>query len=263
MALAKFKRIPPQTVQKTRRQQSTAVGQNQPNSANKPRTIVSPPQSARIMQRYIGGDSIRQIAREEKRDRATITKIVRSEEMQTFVQEMRERYYGLGFDALNAIQHTLQVRKDGGLGRQVLTDIGVIPSAEERFAIATQPMNIETAALTPFEVAMIADEEGQMRRVAYGCACAMEAGAAAFGISLPTPNEVRHLRRVAEVADEITGGRFHQICMNDAREEKRIRQLVDQKVRSEAAQRSLPPSRAQQALTQKKQGPVCQLSSRN
>ena len=146
-------------------------------------------------------------------------KIVRSEEMQTIVQEMRERYYGLGFDALNAIEHTLQVRKNGGLGRQVLTDIGVIPSAEERFAIATQSMNVETAALTPFEVAMIADEEGQMRRVAYGCACAMEASAEAFGISLPTAVEVRQLRSVAKVADEITGGRFDQLCMNDAQEE--------------------------------------------
>lgn len=184
-------------------------------------------------------------------------KIVRSEEMQTIVQEMRERYYGLGFDALNAIEHTLQVRKNGGLGRQVLTDIGVIPSAEERFAIATQSMNVETAALTPFEVAMIADEEGQMRRVAYGCACAMEASAEAFGISLPTAVEVRQLRSVAKVADEITGGRFDQLCMNDAQEEKRIRQLATDIVEGERAQRKLPPRRVQRAL------PTKQLSTRN
>jgi hypothetical protein len=254
-----------QKIQRTARRRLTTVDHNQPRSAKKQtRTIVPPPQSARIMQRYIGGDSIRQIAREERRDRATVTKIVRSEEMQSFVQEMRQRYYGLGFDALDAIQHTLQVRKDGGLGRQVLSDIGVIPSAEERFAIAAQAMNVETAALTPLEVAMIADEEGRMRRVAYGCACAMEAGAEAFGTSLPTPEEYRRLRRAVKVADEITGGRFDQLCMNDAPEEKRIRQQATDIVESEEAQRKLPPSRVQRALPPKKHVPtVRQVTPRN
>jgi hypothetical protein len=216
------------------------------------------------MQKYIGGDSIRQIAREERRDRATVTKIVRSAEMHTFVQKMRERYFGLGFDALNAVQHNLQVQKDGRLGRQLLNDIGVIPSAQERFAIATQSMNTETAALTPFEVAMIADEEGQMRRVAYGCACAMEASAEAFGISLPTSDEVRQLRSIAKLADEMTGGHFHQICMNDAQEEKRIRQLATDIVEGEEAQRKLPPRRVQRGLPHKKQvATVRHGSSRN
>jgi hypothetical protein len=233
---------------------SKAITRHQPKSTKKqPRTIVPPPQSVRIMERYVAGDSIREIAREEQRDRATVTKIVRSDEMNAVVQKMRERYYGLGFDALNAVQQTLQVQKDGRLGRQVLTDIGVIPSAEERFAIATQPMSVETATLTPFEVAMIADEEGQMRRVAYGCACAMEASAEAFGISLPTSDEVRHLRSVAKVADEITGGRFNQICMNDAHEEKRIRQLATDIVEGDDARRALPPHCVLQALPHKKQ----------
>jgi hypothetical protein len=44
------------------------------------------------MQRYIADDSIRQIAREEQRDRATVTRIVRSDEMNAFVQKMREEY---------------------------------------------------------------------------------------------------------------------------------------------------------------------------
>jgi hypothetical protein len=118
-------------------------------STKKPRTIVPPPQSARIMQRYVAGDSIRQIARGERRDRATVTKIVRSDEMSAVVQKMRERYYGLGLDALDAVQHGLQVRKDGGLGRQVLTDIGVIPSSGERYAITSQPNKAMLTQLGP------------------------------------------------------------------------------------------------------------------
>src|SRR5580700_5591359 len=113
---------------KAPRHQLRATNQNPPRSTKKPRTIVPPPQSARIMQRYVAGESIRQIAREEQRDRATVTKIVRSDEMNGVVQKMREQYYGLGFDAPDAMQHALQIQKDGRLGHQLLADIGVVPS---------------------------------------------------------------------------------------------------------------------------------------
>ena len=59
------------------------------------------------MQRYVAGEGIRQLAREEQRDRATVTKIVRSDEMQNSVQHMRERFYGLGIDAMAAVSHAL------------------------------------------------------------------------------------------------------------------------------------------------------------
>ena len=213
------------------------------------------------MQRYVSGDSIREIAREEGRDRATVTKIVRSDEMNAVVQKMRERYYALGFDALDAVQHTLRVRKDGGLGRQVLTDIGVIPSAEEIYAVASQ---LDKATLTPFEIAVAEDEDGRINRVAYGMACAIEESARCFGTFLPTAAEHRRLRRVAMIAGEIAGGRFSEICANDSAEEKRIRELAEKMVNRKATQRLLPPSRAQRALPHKNQAAmVRQLSSRN
>jgi hypothetical protein len=213
------------------------------------------------MQRFVGGSSIREIARAEQRDRATVTKIVRSDEMNAVVQKMREKYYGLGFDALDAVQHTLQVQKDGRLGRQLLVDIGVAPNPAEIFAIASQP---DKAMLTPFEIAVAEDENGQINRVGYGMACALEEAERCYGIPMPTPEEYRHLRRVAEVADEITGGRFHEICTNDVPEEKRIRHLAEQKVKREEARRLLPPGRAQRALPHKKQAAIVgQITSRN
>lgn len=122
------------------RQRLTTIIHNQPNSAKKLRTIVPPPQSARIMQRYIGGDSIRQIAREERRDRATVTKIVRSDEMNAFVQEMRERFFGLAPDALATIEYALREQKDARIGLEVLRDIGVRPSNGESLPLpATAP----------------------------------------------------------------------------------------------------------------------------
>jgi hypothetical protein len=127
MALARL-----QKVQKTRRQSLKTNGQNQPRSTKKQtRTIVPPPQSARIMQRYIGGDSIRQIAREENRDRETVTKIVRSDEMNAFVQEIRERFYALAPDALATIEYALREQRDARIGLELLRDIGVRPSKGE------------------------------------------------------------------------------------------------------------------------------------
>jgi hypothetical protein len=127
MSTAQFRKTPSQK-KANGRQQLKPISHDQPKSSENPRTIVPPPQSARIMQRYVAAESIRQIAREEQRDRATVTKIVRSDEMNGVVQKMREQYYGLGFDALDAMQHALQIQKDGRLGHQLLADIGVVPS---------------------------------------------------------------------------------------------------------------------------------------
>jgi transposase len=98
------------------------------------------------MQRYVGGESIRQIAREEQRDRATVTKIVRSDEMNTVVQKMRERYYGLASAAADAIEHTLRVQKDG---RTALVNAarGLVKSHGQRLPkCGTQQVNRELAA---------------------------------------------------------------------------------------------------------------------
>ena len=206
------------------------------------------------MQRYIGGESIRQIAQVELRDRATVTKIVRSDEMQAFVQKMRERFYGFAFDAMNAVQHSLRQQNDARLAYRLLSDIGIVPSAEERYSIATQPSFIDKSTMTPLELAIAEDEDGRINRVAYGAACVIEEGARVFGTELPTAQEYRHGCRVANVANEISGGRFAQISLTDGAEEKRIRRSAEEIVLREEARKSLPARRAQRRLRQKKQG---------
>jgi hypothetical protein len=114
---------------------------------------------------------------------------------------------------------------------------------------------------------MTEDEEGQMLqgnmfRVAYGAACVMEESAENFDIQLPTPEEIRFRRKVVKVADEITRGQFHEICMTDGPEEKRIRQLAAQKVKRQEARLLLHPHRVQRALLDKT-AILSQVSSRN
>jgi len=202
------------------------------------------------MQRYVGGESIRQIAREEQRDRATVTKIVRSDEMQAFVQRMRERFYGFAFDAMDAVEHSLKQQNDARLAYRMLSDIGIVPSAGERYSIAAQPSFIDKSTMTPLELAIAEDEDGRINRVAYGAACVIEESARVFGTELPTAEEWRHGCRVAEVADEITNGRFAQI--SDGAEEKRIRESAEKIVRREEDRKNLPPRRAQRKLPLKK-----------
>src|ERR1019366_8274662 len=113
------------------------VYRNAPKFTKKQLSRIPAPQSERILQRFIVGQSIREISREEGRARQTVTKIVRSDQMQSYVQAMRERLYGLGGDALAAVQHALQQQKDPQLAYRLLIDLGVVPTAEERHLIAT------------------------------------------------------------------------------------------------------------------------------
>src|SRR5450759_1672230 len=114
------------------------VYRNAPKFTKKRLSRIPAPQSERILQRFIVGQSIREISREEGRARQTVTKIVRSDRVQAYVQAMRKRFYGLGIDALAAVQHALQRRKDAHLAYRLLVDIGVVPTAEQRFFFATQ-----------------------------------------------------------------------------------------------------------------------------
>ena len=110
--------------------------QNQPQSTKNPQTRIPVPQATRIMGRYIAGESIRSIAREEDRDRETVTKIVRSIEMREFVQAQRERFFALAPLALQALEEVLNLAEDGRLARDVLADMGVVPTAKEREAFS-------------------------------------------------------------------------------------------------------------------------------
>ena len=64
------------------KQKHPRSSQTQPEPTKAPRTSVPPPQSARIARRFISGESIRKIAREENRDRETVKRIVQARDMQ-------------------------------------------------------------------------------------------------------------------------------------------------------------------------------------
>src|ERR1700691_4194242 len=102
-----------------------------PSFTKKPCSRVPPPQVERIKQRHIMGQSQREIARAEGRSRPTIAKIVTCKEMQAFVQEMRERFYGLAPDALATIEYAMREQKDARIAYDTVRDVGVVPRRGE------------------------------------------------------------------------------------------------------------------------------------
>jgi hypothetical protein len=118
-------------------------------------TYIPEPQSQRILQRYVNGQSIRSIARDEGRDRSTITKVVRSTEMQQYVQNMKERFVGLGSAAMDALEYGLVIEKDSRLAHRVLCDIGVIPCNQQGMQSQNEePMSDQDARVRGIMVKM-------------------------------------------------------------------------------------------------------------
>ena len=109
-----------------------------PKSRRKNRGIshVPGPQQQRIKSKYIKGESIRRIAREEGRARETITRVVRSKDMQQMVQEQREKFFGSLDEILEALFRSIKETKDGGwLAYRCLRDAGIIPSRNSKRCI--------------------------------------------------------------------------------------------------------------------------------
>jgi hypothetical protein len=130
------------------------------------------------------------------------------------------------------------------LGYQLLRDIGVIPTAEQRYEIAIRPPSIDKSTLSPFQIAMAEDENGQINRVRYGMSYVLEEGAKVYGFHCPTAEEYRHSEEVAKVIDEITEGRFEQLRA-DGPTEIRIRNQAEEIVRARERRKAISPHRNQ------------------
>ena len=128
---------------------------------------IPAPQRARIVQRFVSGQGIRQISREEKRSRVTVTRIVRASEVQAYVQDLRAAYYGLGQEAVDALRRSIRRTTDGKIAYQLLADIGVVPDQEERQrsrTVGTQEDEDREARGWVVKLAYLALQ----RRLAYG-----------------------------------------------------------------------------------------------
>jgi hypothetical protein len=88
-------------------------------------------------------DSLRNVrtkSREEKCDRETVARIVKFPEVQNFIAQAQQEFFGLVPDAMAAVRHALQVQKNPMIGSAVLERTGVSAHRGERMQLsATTP----------------------------------------------------------------------------------------------------------------------------
>lgn len=165
-----------------------SIRQTRPKPSKRTRLHIPEPQIVRIMQRHAAGESVRKISREEHRDRETVAKVVKSDEMHAYVQSLREQFYGLADLAIAAVRRGLR-EGDTKLAYQVLIDIGVVPNQGERTQmLAHEPLSSEETRHKELMGRLI--EIAFERHHVYGT---------------PMPELDEHLKKIGAKVNEDTG----------------------------------------------------------
>lgn len=60
---------------------------------------------------------------------------MRARDVQEHVVLLRAKFFEVGVDAIDAVQHQLKDGKDGKLGLEVLRDVGAVPTKRELYEI--------------------------------------------------------------------------------------------------------------------------------
>ncbi len=84
-------------------------------------------QRMRIMQKYVGGKTQTDIAKEESVDRESVRRIVKAPEMDAYVEAKREMWRGLCDEALEVLRQKLK-EGDKEVALRILESNGVIPA---------------------------------------------------------------------------------------------------------------------------------------
>jgi Helix-turn-helix domain len=112
----------------------------QPKPAEKMRNRIPPIKRIRVMQRYASGENQTAIARQEGINRETVGRIVKSEEMEAFTEEIRERWRGLCDAAIESVSRLI-AKDDRPTVFRVLESNGIIAPQGQ-----VQNLSVQTAA---------------------------------------------------------------------------------------------------------------------
>ena len=110
----------------------------QPKPAKKTRNRIPPVQRLRVMEKYALGRNQTAIASEEKINRETVARIVKSAEMETFTEEMRERWRGLCDSAVDSVRRLI-AKDDKQTVFRVLESNGIVAAQGQAQSISAQP----------------------------------------------------------------------------------------------------------------------------
>ena len=105
---------------------ATAQAAIQPKPAKKTRNRIPPIQRLRVMEKYALGTNQTEIARQEGLNRESIGRIVKSEEMEAFTEDIRERWRGLCDSAVESVRRLI-AKDDKQMVLRVLESNGILP----------------------------------------------------------------------------------------------------------------------------------------
>jgi hypothetical protein len=111
---------------KLTRPAASAQATLQHKPTKKPRNRIPPVQRLRVMEKYALGRNQTAIAREEKINRESVARIVKSAEMDAFTEEIRERWRGLCDSAVESVRRLI-AKDDKQTVFRVLESNGIIP----------------------------------------------------------------------------------------------------------------------------------------
>ena len=178
--------------EKLTRPAATAQAAIQRKPAKRTRHRIPPSQRFRVMEKYALGHNQTAIASEEKINRESVARIVKSAEMEAFTEEMRERWRGLCDSAVESVRRLI-AKDDKQTVFRVLESNGIVapqgqfqnfsvqtgakPSQDERvkqLTAAFAEVAVERARVfgTPFpELAEVANKIGVKLGFSLNGAC--------------------------------------------------------------------------------------------
>jgi hypothetical protein len=128
-----------------------------------PNLRITLPMQAKILELYLQGRSLCEIARITHRARQTVTKIVRAPEVQAKIQELKGKLLGSSDKWIESVNYAVDTELDGNLAFELMKDFGVIPPQVKYVQPAQQnghqPMDPERLAKAR-AIGMIAFERG-------------------------------------------------------------------------------------------------------
>jgi hypothetical protein len=95
---------------------------------------ISPGKLLQVQGRLLQGESQRQVARELRVSRRTVTKVIRTEDFQSVIQEQRERLFSIVPAAVDSLR--VGVATDPHLAFALLRNLGIVPERDEMLALA-------------------------------------------------------------------------------------------------------------------------------
>jgi hypothetical protein len=148
--------------------------------------------------------------------------------MRTYVSSLRERLYGLGEHAVDAVEHALVVGKDAQVAYRLLMDIGVVPSPLERELIPANREVVPKTRLNEWERSLVGDAEGGVAQLMIGMGRVAQSRAELYGFELPSPQKIRCNRAVAHMIDVLTKGRNEEFYHSNPAEWNRMRRQIEE-----------------------------------